>query len=68
MKSKIIFNLSVFLILYGVGDPGIIVIAKLQNSQDLRQIQKAWRANLKTRKFEAISTKAIVCQNIDLYP
>jgi hypothetical protein len=58
----------VFLILYGVGDPGIIVIAKLQNSQDLRQIQKAWRANLKTRKFEAISTKAIVCQNLDLYP
>ncbi|MBO1070725.1 MAG: hypothetical protein HEQ13_15785 [Dolichospermum sp. DEX189] len=47
----------------GVSDLEIIAIAKIQDTEYFRQIQKAWRANLKTRKFEAISTKGVMCLN-----
>lgn len=48
----------------GVSDLDIIAVAKDTNSEYFRQIQKAWRANRKTRKFEAISTKGVICENI----
>jgi hypothetical protein len=48
----------------GVRDYEIIAIAKIQDVPYYRQIQKAWRANQKTRKFEAISTKGISCENV----
>ena len=47
----------------GVSDLDIIAVAKDTNSEYFRQIQKAWRANRKTRKFEAISTKGVICEN-----
>ncbi|MEA5615505.1 hypothetical protein [Nodularia spumigena] len=47
----------------GISDIEIIAIAKLEDTEELRQIQKAWRANRKTRKFEAISTKGVICFN-----
>lgn len=49
----------------GIRDYSIIAVAKIQDTEYFRQIQKAWRANLKTRKFEAISTKGVICENID---
>jgi hypothetical protein len=49
----------------GIRDSSIIAVAKIQDAEYFRQIQKAWRANLKTRKFEAISTKGVICENID---
>ncbi|MBE9056555.1 hypothetical protein IQ237_11040 [Sphaerospermopsis sp. LEGE 08334] len=48
----------------GVSDHDIIAVAKIQDTEYFRQIQKAWRANRKTRKFEAISTKGVICENI----
>ena len=47
----------------GVSDLDIIAVAKDTNSEYFRQIQKAWRANRKTRKFEAISRKGVICEN-----
>lgn len=47
----------------GVSDHDIIAVAKIQDTEYFRQIQKAWRANRKTRKFEAISTKGVICEN-----
>ncbi|WP_242027318.1 hypothetical protein [Sphaerospermopsis sp. FACHB-1094] len=47
----------------GIRDYSIIAVAKDTNSEYFRQIQKAWRANRKTRKFEAISTKGVICEN-----
>lgn len=47
----------------GVSDLEVIAVAKIQDTDYFRQIQKAWRANRKTRKFEAISTKGVVCLN-----
>jgi hypothetical protein len=49
----------------GVSDHDIIAVAKIQDTEYFRQIQKAWRANRKTRKFEAISTKGVICLNTD---
>ncbi|PPJ62717.1 hypothetical protein CUN59_14130 [Cuspidothrix issatschenkoi CHARLIE-1] len=47
----------------GIRDYSIIAVAKIQDTEYFRQIQKAWRANRKTRKFEAISTKGVICEN-----
>jgi hypothetical protein len=47
----------------GIRDSSIIAVAKIQDTEYFRQIQKAWRANRKTRKFEAISTKGVICEN-----
>lgn len=50
-------------LLRGVRDQEITVIAKYQDTQYLRQIKKAWRANRKSNKFEGISTRNIACEN-----
>lgn len=53
-------------LLRGVREQEIIaVIARYQgqNTQYLRQIKKAWRANRKSNKFEEISTRNIACEN-----
>jgi hypothetical protein len=50
-------------LLRGVPDQEITVIAKYQDTEYLRQIKKAWRANRKSNKFEEVSTRNIACEN-----
>ncbi|BAZ54288.1 hypothetical protein NIES4103_69730 (plasmid) [Nostoc sp. NIES-4103] len=49
--------------LNGVPDPELIAIAKSEETEYWKQIQKAWRSNRKLGKFEEVSTRNIVCQN-----
>jgi hypothetical protein len=44
-------------------DSQIIALVKTNNSEYFKTIYKAWRANKKTGRFEAISTKGIDCLN-----
>jgi hypothetical protein len=48
----------------GISDWGIIAIAKLEDTIELREIEKAWHVNRKTWKFEEINTKGVTCKNI----
>ncbi|BAZ40698.1 hypothetical protein NIES4101_66590 [Calothrix sp. NIES-4101] len=47
----------------GKKDPEIVAIVKNENSEYLRNTSRAWRANRKSGKFEAISTSGIFCIN-----
>ena len=45
-------------------DREIFAVCKDDGSQYFTHILKAWRANKTTEKFESISTKGIVCENM----
>jgi hypothetical protein len=47
----------------GVTDPELITIARYQDTAELRQILRAWRANRRSGKFEVASVRNIVCSN-----
>jgi hypothetical protein len=47
----------------GKEDLNLVTIVETADTQYWTAIHQAWRANRATGKFEAISTKGIVCQN-----
>jgi hypothetical protein len=47
----------------GVTDPELITIARYEDTSELRQILRAWRANRRSGKFEVASVRNIVCSN-----
>jgi len=51
----------------GLSNWGIIAIAQLEDTIELRQIGKAWNVNRKTGKFEVIATKGLTCKSISYY-
>lgn len=48
----------------GKRDIELAVVAKATNTEKWTQISRAWKANRRTGKFEDVSTKGIVCENI----
>ncbi|MEZ5426628.1 MAG: hypothetical protein R2747_10210 [Pyrinomonadaceae bacterium] len=44
-------------------DLNLIVLAELLPEKNSYSIQKAWRADTRTKKFEAVSTRGISCEN-----
>jgi len=48
----------------GKDDPEIVVISNQFNTCTHNSIYKAWRANRKTKKFEAINPSGISCEDI----
>lgn len=47
----------------GVRNSEIIVFVKNENAPYLSKIARAWRSNRQSGRFEAISTRGIVCEN-----
>jgi hypothetical protein len=47
----------------GVVDPELVTIARYEDTAQLRQIVRAWRANRRSGRFEVVSVRNIVCSN-----